>query len=217
MNGFNLILASLLVTGSLAIPAYGTVYNVNSGFETGDITGWTGNDPIKADVLTSHTSFNLGTTYSTPGSLYGNYFVRLTAGLGEDEYTTLSQTFFLKAGQQVAGYAAFDASDYSPFNDNAFVSVEDTSLISTTLWSQDVNGVGDNGNSPWTQWSFIAQAAGFYTLTFGVANNLDNGLDSVAIFDLPLIKQVPDGGSNLMLLGFALTSIYGFRRRTFKV
>lgn len=212
MNVLKLNLVGALVATFFAFSAHAAF--VDAGFESGDLTDWTGNDLSKAEVVSSHDSFDFNTTYTAYGPAYGNNFVRIISGLGEDEYTTLSRSFFLNIGDQLSGVAAFDTGDYSPFNDNAYVQVEDPSMISTTLWSQDVNGVGDNGNSPWTQWGFTAQSSGIYTITFGVANNLDNGLDSIAIFDLPQVRQIPDSGSSLMLLGFGLTSIFGMRRRT---
>jgi hypothetical protein len=152
----------------------------NLGFETGDTTGWTLVVPYggSAKVVTSHQGNS--STYSPRD---GNYFLELKTD-GPGSYTTASQTVTLNAGDKLSGWAAFNAQDYLPFNDDASVQIyEPSGVLIATPWYSDVAIVGNYGDGPWDSWSWTAPADGAYTLRYCVANAGDNVVDSCALFD----------------------------------
>jgi len=62
--------------------------------------------------------------------------------------------FHTCGGRRAVRWAAFDAQDYFPFNDDAKVEIRDgNGALVATPWYADVAGVGDNGDGPWTQCS----------------------------------------------------------------
>ena len=128
-------------------------------------------------------------------------FGAVQAGLGMDIFTTLSRSFSLKAGGTISGYAGFLANDYLPYNDSAYLKVNDTNLL---YW--DVAAVGNYGQSGWAFFNFVAPTDGIYTLQLGVANHGDNGLDSQAVIDaIQATGTVPEAASwAMMVLGFGL-------------
>jgi len=180
---------------------------VNPGFETGDFTGWTVNDGGLTSVVSSH-SF-VGGEIGSYAPVDGSFFARLSTGLGAGVYTTVSQSVSLNATEVLSGWAAFDAGDFMPFNDDAFVRVN-----GVDIWTSSVNSVGDFSHSPWQFWSFAAPVTGSYTLSYGVANFGDNGSDSFAVFDS---QAVPDSGSTLVLLCSGLIVLFGVSRRSWGV
>ena len=161
----------------------------NLGFEDATLSGWNGNGAM----VTS----DLGVYTAHEGVLFG----AVTAGIDMDVFSTLSRSFNLKAGGTISGYAGFQANDYIPYNDSAYVKVNDTNLL---YW--DVAGVGDYGASGWTFFNFVAPTDGIYTLELGVANHVDNGLDSQAVIDgVQATGMVPEAATwGMMVLGFGL-------------
>ncbi|MCX6764457.1 MAG: hypothetical protein NTU58_01990 [Candidatus Nealsonbacteria bacterium] len=151
---------------------------VNGGFETGDTTGWTvtGQNAVVGSYVSDQ-----NTTYNP---VEGNKFLVLTAGQ-QNVYTIASQQITLSAGEKLEGWAAFDAKDYLPFDDDAAVVV--VSGGSITPWSASVAGTGNYGETPWTHWSFTAPSAGVYTLELKVENVGDGILPSSALFDANVV------------------------------
>jgi PKD repeat protein len=95
---------------------------------------------------------------------------------------------YLYAGQTISGWAAFDAQDYSPFNDNAMVQILDSfGYVIATPWYADVYAVGDFGDGPWTSWSWTAPIDGTFTIEYRVANFGDSEYDSYALFDAAIL------------------------------
>jgi hypothetical protein len=156
---------------------------VNGGFETGDFTSWNVNYPALANVVTSYTSDH-GTIY---GPKEGSKFAVLNAGAGEGVYTVVSQTVNLKAGQKLAGWAAFDAKDYLPYDDDSAVVIVSGGPLATP-WQKAVHDVGNYGETPWQHWTWTAPADGAYTLELKVRNVGDNILPSTALFDAHIIE-----------------------------
>ncbi len=153
----------------------------NPGFETGDTSGWTMIVPpgAWAGVVTQHQG-DMGTTYTPPS---GSFFLLMKTD-GSGSYTRAQQAVTLATGDTLSGSAAFDARDYMPFNDNASVRIYDaTGALVATPWHEDVAGLGDYGDGPWTLWTWTAPIAGTYVLSYEVANIGDNVVDSYALFD----------------------------------
>ena len=167
---------------------------VNLGFEDATLLGW---------------SSNGGTAFVTPAlggytAQEGVIFGAVQGGLGTDIYTTLSRSFNLKAGGTISGYAGFLGNDYLPYNDSAYLKVNDTGLL---YW--DIATVGDYGSSGWAFFNFVAPTDGIYTLQLGVANHGDNGLDSQAVIDaVQATGTVPEAASwAMMVLGFGFAGV----------
>ena len=153
-----------------AFPPSASSTLINGGFEAGDFTGWSQNVPTggEAGVATGH-SGSSGTIYLP---VEGQYFALLKTD-GPDNYTTISQSIDLLAGDVLTGWAAFDYSDYSPYNDNAYVHiVDDTGTVVATPWDEYGTDHESYWDGPWTFWNFTPPQAGNYQIEFGVANNL---------------------------------------------
>lgn len=191
-------LATMLVPLACAAPALATPTNL--GFEEATLHGWTTNGGAEglATVTPIQTNGSGGFTAPVEGVLFGV----ITAGLGQDVYTTLSQKFALGAGGTISGYAGFLANDALPHNDDAYLAVNGVKLLSWT-----VSDVGDYGSSGWTHFFFTAPTAGLYTLELGVANRGDNGLSSQAVIDDVQVPgaAVPEPASwAMMVMGFGV-------------
>ena len=166
----------------------------NLGFENDMLTGWhsSGSATVTGTISNSDGgSFDA----AAEGILFG-----VVTAEAPDVYSTLSQTFTLKAGGTITGYAGFLSNDYAPFNDDAYVSVNGISL---QTW--DVDSVGDYAASGWIPFTFIATTAGVYTLELGVVNRSDDSHSSQAVIDGVQVSGavVPEPASwALMALGF---------------
>jgi hypothetical protein len=115
-------------------------------------------------------------------------------------------------GDMLSGWAAFDAWDYLPFNDNAYVRISDSSGNQVQPWYKDVSMVGDYNESPWERWSWTATATDTYTLELGIANAEDSILDSYALFDTNKYTPIPEP-STICLLGGGLFGLLGIVTR----
>ncbi|WP_085316578.1 PEP-CTERM sorting domain-containing protein [Derxia lacustris] len=175
---------------------------VNGGFEDGTLTGWS--------------SYGNVSVSSGSGAGGGSFAALLTAGLGTGVYTMLSQTVTLAAGETVNGIARWIGNDYLPYNDNGFVRVLALSnLQSYSLFNADIATWGNYGSSPWVSFSFAAPTAGIYTLYAGVANSVDNVLDSGLKVDFgTTLAPVPEPEiASLAFLGLGAVGLAARRRR----
>jgi hypothetical protein len=187
------ILKLAAVAAPIALAAPALAGPTNLGFESGTLTGWTSNG--NAFVTNTLTNDQGGFNSAQEGDLFG----AVTAD-APNVYSTLSQTFTLRAGGTITGYAGFLANDYEPYDDDAYVAVNGISLLT---W--DVDGVGDYGTSGWIPFTFTATVAGVYKLELGVVNRTDDSHSSQAAIDGVQVSGavVPEPASwALMVLGF---------------
>jgi hypothetical protein len=89
--------------------------------------------------------------------------------------SAIAFNIFLGAGQTVSVSWRFDANDYLPYNDFAFVSI---SPLKQTQLISNVEQVGNYGISDWGTSSFVAQQDGFYRIGAGVVDVGDGALPS---------------------------------------
>jgi len=187
-------LAAAAAPIALAAPALAGPTNLS--FESDTLSGWHSNGGTA--FVTSTLSNSGGGNFE--GAAEGDLFGVVEGGQGEGVYTTLSQSFRLKAGGTITGFAGFLANDYLPYDDDAYVSVNGINL---QTW--DVAGVGDYAASGWIPFTFTADTAGVYTLELGVVNRGDNNQSSQAVIDGVHLTGavVPEPASwALMVLGF---------------
>lgn len=199
-----------MMTFIYAVPSWAFPL-ANFGFETRDTTGWTeelNNGQIL--VTPSHNGSDDSVVYSPQE---GNYFLRLQAGAA-DTVVNVYQDFSLFAGQSITGMAAFDARDYDPYNDRAFVQIFEAGTdFSSTLWEASVLQDGNHVNAPWEEWRFTAETTGEYRLTYGVVNDDDALNSSYALFDARQEPVVPEPAS-MMLFATGLLGAAGSRLRS---
>ncbi len=185
---FALAAAALLATPALA---------VNNSFETGDTSGWNVGGGFAA------------TSYGVFTPTNGSYLAVATGGFGVGVYANLSQTFVVSAGGTITGDFGFQANDYFPYNDDGFVAVNGNNLLAYSVAS-----VGNYGNSGWQSFSFTAPTTGYYTLSFGAANQFDNSFNSGVVLDNVVVNGVPDAATwAMMIAGFGLVGA-AMRRRS---
>ena len=152
----------------------------NFGFETGDTTSWSLAIPSGGSAAAVESHQGLSTLYAP---YHGNYFLEMKTD-GPGSYTTATQAFSLGAGETITGAAAFSCRESGTFNDDAYVEILDAGGgVIATPWSESCVSLGYGTDGPWTEWSFSAQGAGTYTVSYRVANALDSSVDAFALFD----------------------------------
>ncbi len=182
---------------------------VNGGFETGNLSGWSIGGAGTVSVVNSHTTSTSG-PFATYNPVEGNYFAVL-AGENVGVYTTIQQSFSVAVGDTLFGSAFFDADDYLPYNDDAYVRILQGNNV---LFYSDVSQVGDYGNTPWTNFTYTFSAGGTYTLEAGVRNVLDGSLPSVLGIDgfVAGPTAVPEPGS-ILVWGMSIVGAVAAKRR----
>lgn len=197
----------LLIMGMFfAVNANAAIFS-NGSFETGNFNSWS-DDPTTGStaVVTSSTA-----SLSGSGNVYtateGNYFAELTAD------SSISQSIAWSAGETMTFDWAFLAFDYSPYIDSAFFSLFDGTTLLKALTLADVSTVGDYGDTGWNTFSYSFVNAGSGLISFGVANLLDNSVDSKLLVDnLTPTNPVPVPAA-LLLFAPALLGFLGLRRK----
>ena len=201
MKRLLILTIGLLVVIGVSQNAYAYV---NVGFELGDFTGWTATIPsgALADVVTGWSGYS---------AVEGNYFAWLKTD-GPGSYTTLTRSFYMPAGLLVEGWAAFKTDDYVGYNDNASVRIffDSSSVPAATPWYRDVAAVGNYGSTSWEYWSWTVPTTGNYTVELRVANSVDSGYDSYALFDANEVIPEP---ATMSLLSMSLLGLIGFRKK----
>lgn len=170
---------------------------VNTGFETGDTSGWDFDIPAgaSADVVTSQDDIGecevgSGNSDFTYFPADGDYFLAMKTN-GPGSQTVASQNVFVATGMTLSGYAAFDYGDYDPFDDWAMVQIVDMDgMVVATPWFANGLSLPDYADGPWTSWNWTAADGGLYTVRYIVTNDQDGVCDSWAHFDGDFL---PDG------------------------
>lgn len=167
---------------------------LNAGFETGTLP-WISSG-------TTGTTSSLGGFLPVAGDFFG--FVA-SGGLGEEVYSTLTQTFTALKDEIITGYVAFDTGDLFPFNDDGYLSVF-ANGFSEDLFVSDVATVGDSGDSGWKTYSFTAPFSGTFTIEAGVRNVGDDREASWVYLDAGTANAViPEPAVwGMLLVGFGL-------------
>lgn len=218
-----------LLTGAICALTFGASAQaavlLNAGFETGDLTGWTGDDRVTVVDLTPDGlggSTGLGVDFEPTE---GNYFAQLEAGEVAGDYTLLrSDTFTLDARSRVSLDAAFLAFDYfdetSPYNDDAFVRI--VGAGGGVLFTSTVQAVGSLWHTPWTNVSRTLEAGSYY-IEAGVRNvgEGDGAEAAMGYASLLLLDNVEVAAAAvpepttwaLMILGFGFAGSVLRRRR----
>jgi hypothetical protein len=177
-------------------------YCTFNDFENGTLAPYVANDPDLVTVVES--ADNLGrTTRLTP--LTGSFMARLVAGVGANEYTTLSLVLKGRAGMNFSYDILFDSGDSGVYwDDAAAVSIVLTSqgdagswrTTTTQLNSYRASDFRDSnsqllGASPWKRGSHILPATGTHVLQFRVRNHRDNELPSALLVDNVVTCALP--------------------------
>ncbi len=187
---------------------------VNSGFETGDLSGWTvtNTNQVTAVGQTTATTYNgvnwtvspngthmaqvVGNSTSAadldtffglaPGTIESN----VTPGDGPASYGDgIKQTFSGSAGETISMSWSLVETDYSPYNDTVFVSINNGS--GNNIYYENlgciVSGctypVGTSGSQPWAAFNYALPSTGTYTIGFGAVNTSDFDLNPYLFLD----------------------------------
>jgi hypothetical protein len=212
---------------------------INLSFENG-MDGWEISSILEPDF--SDASVTPGLAFSAPGhaSDLGNHYAPVdgawlavapggyetTASYTSSFPTIIRQDVYLRAGDSVSGWAAFDARDFyfaeGP-NDFAFVHIG-----GDWVWRESVETLAAScppgecsedraPDGPWTYWEWRAPADGDYTLSLGSVNSPDPLADSYALFDRIAVTAVPEPATILLLtIGLASMAKIGGKNAIFR-
>jgi len=183
---------------------------VNSGFETGSTTGWTGtsNTTASAGITVLSWTVNpagsyMGKIMPAPGIMKANAEANLGLTSGalttfnsglfntSTNFGTMSQSIYLNAGQTFVMHWNYISQDYSPFNDGviatlvgpAYQQIQLLAVTSNAWGNTQAIQTGSFGSTDWHTVTFTAGAAGYYTLGFACFNTGDQIVDPIFLID----------------------------------
>ncbi len=182
----------------------------NPGFETGDLTGWTGSTGSSVSTgmtvlgwtvnpadfymaaIEPKTSLNISTAESNLG-LSSGALVTSNSQLFNTatNFATLTQVLSLGASQSITIHWNFIAQDYAPYNDGIIATlvgpgtqiIELMAVTANSYGDPDAIITGDYGSTGWMTVSFTAPVAGSYTLGFSSFNTGDQSVNPILIID----------------------------------
>jgi hypothetical protein len=206
MNKKNMVVVAIAVLSILTSPSVNASTFTNFGFENG-LSGWTTVlNGGTIDVVSTH----LGSSGTTFNPTEGSYFLRLQAGDAE-KAVKVYQLFNATQGEVLSSMAAFDASDYMPYNDRAYVTFYDADgAFLDVAYYVDVNEVGDYGYKQWSKWIWEAPYDGTFRIEYTVKNAFDSDQSSYALFDASTAVPIP---AAFWILGSGLLGLVGLRNR----
>jgi T1SS-143 domain-containing protein len=128
------------------------------------------------------------------GVASGGLSALAASGSGYDDAyngSAMKTTLNVNAGDQISFSWAFDADDYSPFNDFAFVVIN-----GQPFELADISQVGSYNATPWATFTYTATSTGPLTIGFGAMNTGDSGVDTFLLIDQVMVNSVlvPNGG-----------------------
>lgn len=200
--------ASALFMGTNASAA--VISLVNSGFETGNLSGWTTLGAVAATPSTSVTTFDgtiwtigaAGTTMAQLNPSIGVASIESALGLAAGSLNALNtnpnggsltdgaaiyQSFSGNAGDTLSMAWDYVATDYVPFNDPAFAIIINPDLSASITVLASIHGlgipVGTSGHSGWQTFGQTLSQSGTHTIAFVTTNDKDTILDSVLFLD----------------------------------
>jgi len=200
--------ASALFMGTNASAA--VISLVNSGFETGNTSGWTTLGTVAATPSTSVTTFDgtlwtigaAGTTMAQLNPSIGVGSIESALGLAAGTLNTYNtnpsggsltdgaaiyQSFSGNAGDTLSMAWDYVATDYVPFNDPAFAIIINPDLSASITVLASIHGlgipVGTSGHSGWQTFGQTLSQSGTHTIAFVTTNDKDTILDSVLFLD----------------------------------
>lgn len=210
--GLGLAIAATATTANAAVLA-------NSGFETGDLSGWSFTSGFVEAVTEADDAIVTPPFGQHYEPVEGDFFAKLTAGVDIGVYSVLSQSFTLTSTSTIKGSAAFLAFDYDPYDDDGYVRLIGGAGGITILFASSVLTVGDYGHTDWTSFSSGPLSAGIYTIEAGVRDNVDFGgssqllVDGLSVTAVSAPGVVPEPATwALMIGGFGLAGAM-LRRR----
>ncbi|NNM73178.1 VCBS domain-containing protein [Enterovirga aerilata] len=194
---------SASTSADVSFEVQGTTDGFDGGFESGYV-GWftSGNAQIANGdgfpegthaaqiATTSNVSYQsiasfLGIPDSAVASNPSSTNTSSTATVGSAMKTI---GLHLDAGQQFIFDYKFSTSDYSPYNDFAFFSVDELDQV---VELSDIEAVGDYGQTGWVTFRFTASSSGVYHFGLGVMDTGDDAVVSTLLVDRVAIETAP--------------------------
>lgn len=206
---------------------------INSGFEMGDFTGWTTDNPVgfsefppQERLAGSLNILSSGWHGRNPNE--GSHMLAVSTGEYAYFQTNLTYNIFasqpvtLYAGDTIQGSAFFYNGDYEA-QDSAWVHIFDgsgTNLLASPWIEHSGNyelgslrSVPYQGATPWTIWNWTAPTDGTYMLSLGVTTFGDDAFASAGVFDAINVVSTATVPEPMPVAIFLTAAAFLIRRR----